>query len=98
MAQNNPDMAVRGVKSDIDKSLVKFAEKYNLPTAGGRQQIVDELVNVKQLSAEDKAVLQDIFKMFQKASTVVANSSDTVSWLINNGPRIARALELKLSA
>lgn len=98
MAQDNPDMAVRGVKSDIDKGLVKIAEKYNLPTSGGRQQIVDSLVNAKQLSAEDKAVLRDIFKMYQKASTVVAKSSETVSWLINNGPRIARALELKLLA
>jgi hypothetical protein len=56
------------------------------------------LVNAKQLSPEDKAVLQDIFKMYQKASSVVAKSSDTVSWLINNGPRIARALELRVLA
>ncbi len=96
VANEDPKLALAGLRIEIEKRLNDIAEKHqlNIPMRGIRQILV-VLANNKLLSIEERSVLDDLIGLLNSAVHAKDVDVNAALWALDVGPRILRSLDKK---
>ncbi len=94
VAEQDPNLALAGLRIEIEKRLVALAEKRGIEVRGrGLGQLLRLLSERNALSQQERSVLADLAGLLNSAvhgATVDRRGAD---WAIEVGPRLLRALD-----
>jgi hypothetical protein len=97
LANVNQQMALVGLRIEIEKRLRELAKKYSLSMKYlGVNQLIDELSDKNIIESKEKAVFKDMIVTLNHAAHGVEYDPRTAEWIIQNGPEILKSLDLKL--
>ncbi len=97
VANEDPKLALAGLRIEIEKRLNDIAEKHqlNIPMRGIKQILV-VLANNKLLSIEERSVLDDLIGLLNSAVHAKDVDVNAALWALDVGPRILRSLDKKI--
>jgi len=98
VAEQDPNLALAGLRIEIEKRLVQLAESRGLR---GRRAGVRELLEVlsqnEVLSIQERGVLADLIVLLNSAVHGAEVDQRAAKWAIDVGPRILKAVDEKIT-
>lgn len=98
LAESDPNLALAGLRIEIEKRLSKLAELKGLDV--GRKGVgilLRNLADKQIISASEQSVLADMVGLLNSAVHGAKVDSNTADWAINIGPRLLSALDARIS-
>jgi hypothetical protein len=97
-AQEDPNLALAGLRIEIEKRLVALAEKKGIEVRGrGLGQLLRILSQNQVLNEQARSALADMTGLLNSAVHGAAVDSQTAMWAIKIGPRILQGLDEMLA-
>lgn len=94
VADDDPNLALAGLRIEIENRLRELAESKGLSSARkGAGLLLRELVDKRVITGKQRAVLEDIMGLLNKAVHGAEVDSGSADWAIDIGPRILKNLE-----
>lgn len=94
IAAEDPNLALAGLRIEIEKRLVALAEKNGVEVRSrGLSQLLRVLGERKILGQEERSVLADLTGLLNSAVHGASVDRRTADWAIEVGPRLLRALD-----
>ncbi|MBU2730211.1 hypothetical protein [Acidithiobacillus caldus] len=99
IATRDPNLALAGLRIEIEKRLSSLAEMYGLKSsrAMGVGQALRALARAKILTAEERSVLSDMVNILNAAVHGAEVDSRASAWAIDVGPRLLTSLDERIS-
>ena len=98
VAEGDPNLALAGLRIEIEKRLRKLAESRNLDIKKtGIGNLLNMLGNTKALNQEERSVLADLLDMLNSAVHGAAVDHRAAAWAIDVGPLLLKNLDDKTS-
>ena len=100
ISRNDPNLALAGLRIEIEKRLVQLAESYGVNTnrRTGAGQLLTQLRETQGISIQEWGVLSDLIGTLNRAAHGAEVSPDAADWAMDVGPRILQSLDDKLKA
>jgi hypothetical protein len=93
----DPNLALAGLRIEIEKRLSALAEKADIPVRpGGVGQLLRALDRKELLSHEERAALADMIGLLNAAVHGAVVDPRASEWALDVGPRILASLDTKL--
>jgi len=99
VASIDPNLALAGLRIEIEKSLIQICERHNIPT--GRQgvgQLMRILAERQIISREENAALLDMVATLNRAAHGHGYDERIGNWAIDFGPKLLENLNEKINA
>ena len=99
VASIDPNLALAGLRIEIEKSLIQICERHNIPT--GRQgvgQLMRILAERQIISREENAALLDMVTTLNRAAHGHGYDERIGNWAIDFGPKLLENLNEKINA
>ncbi|MDB5032195.1 lysozyme inhibitor LprI family protein [Mucilaginibacter sp.] len=96
IAPINQELALVGLRIEVEKRLRKLAEKYDLKIQLGNHRMIEQLGEKQVLSAEERAVFRRMLDTLNHAAHGIAYDPRNVDWIMETGPQILAGLDAKL--
>ena len=97
IADNDPNLALAGLRIEIEKRLQILAESNSVPVRKqGISSLMRELMKQKVLSQEEYSVLSDMVGMLNSAVHGAVVDKRAVDWAIETGSRLLKSLDDKV--
>jgi len=94
VAEQDPNLALAGLRIEIEKRLVTLAEKHGIDVRGrGIGQLLRVLSERQILGHQERSVLADLTGLMNSAVHGATVDRKTSDWAIEIGPRLLRALD-----
>lgn len=94
LAEEDPKLALAGLRIELEKSLRNIAESKGIPSERkGFGQLLTDLSQKGFLKDEEKSALSDLVSSLNKAVHGFAVDNNTAQWAMDFGPRILEGLE-----
>ena len=96
IADQDPNLALTGLRIEIEKRLRTLAEKYGLPRNRSLARLIADLQERAILSAEACGGLRDLIALGNQAAHGVEVAPDVAYSAVEYGPRVLQVLDAKL--
>jgi uncharacterized protein YecT (DUF1311 family) len=96
VAPINQELALVGLRIEVEKRLRKLAEKYELKTKQGNHGMIEQLGEKQILSPEEMSVFRRMLDTLNHAAHGLAYDPRNVDWIMETGPQILAGLDAKL--
>jgi hypothetical protein len=94
IAEQDPNLALAGLRIEIEKRLLKLAERRNIEVRNqGVGQLLRLLSQRQVLTSEASAILADMTGLLNSAVHGARVEPQAAEWALNVGPRILKALD-----
>lgn len=94
MAEQDPNLALAGLRIEIEKRLEALAEAKGVAAARlGVGGLLRELARQNALSEEERSVLADMVALLNQAVHGATVDSRAADWALQVGPRLLRSLQ-----
>jgi len=94
IAQEDPNLALAGLRIEIEKRLVALAEKHGLPVrARGLGQLLRQLTDKGVIDPHERSILSDLTGLMNAAVHGASVDQNAAHWAMDVGPRLLRALD-----
>lgn len=94
VADEDPNLALAGLRIEIEKRLAKLAEKHGIETSGrGLGQLLRVLAERQVLDNQARSVLADMTGLLNSAVHGATVDPRATDWAISVGPRLLKALD-----
>ncbi len=98
IGDSDPNLALAGLRIEIEKRLKQLAEKNNLGTKmQGVGRLLQMLSDRELIGYEEKSVLLDMTGLLNSAVHGAKIDRQSYSWAMEYGPRIVKALDERIS-
>jgi hypothetical protein len=99
VAAQDPNLALAGLRIEIEKRLSVLATAYGLDAGRpmGIGQLLRALTKADVLTAEERAVLADMTNMLNSAVHGADVGQDAAQWAIGVGPRLLTSLDERIA-
>ena len=99
VADRDPNLALAGLRIELEKRLVELCSKHGIGTAmQGMGRLLRELAKIGVLNADEEAVLADLVQMLNAAVHGAEVDPRATEWAMDVGPQLIEAFEEKLRA
>lgn len=99
VVSHDPNLALAGLRIEIEKRLSVLAERNDIQVrAGGIGHLLRALDQVQILSREERAALADILGLLNSAVHGAEVDPRAVEWAMDFGPRLLASLDAKIAA
>ena len=96
--QSDPNLALAGLRIEIEKRLKQLAEKNNIGTSmQGVGRLLQMLSDKELIGYEEKSVLLDMIGMLNSAVHGARIDRKSYAWAMEYGPRILKTLDIRLA-
>jgi len=89
----DPNLALAGLRIEIERRLVALAKKHGIPAQGGLGQLLRLLSQAGVLGNEERAVLADLVGLLNSAVHGAEVDKEAAFWAITVGTRLLGALD-----
>lgn len=97
VSRNDPNLALSGLRIEIESRLKELAEKRNIKTHGlGVNNLTRSLEKTEVLSHEEASAIRDLLPLLNQASHGARVEDSAFEWAMDFGPRVLGALEDRL--
>jgi hypothetical protein len=94
VAETDPNLALAGLRIEIEKRLITLAEKRGIEIRGrGIGQLLQLLTKQQALDTEARSVLADLTGLLNSAVHGASVDPRATEWAFDVGPRILKALD-----
>jgi len=98
VAESDPNLALAGLRIEIEKRLVLLAEANDIgPGNRGLGYLLRELNQRSILSAEERSVLADLISQLNSAVHGASVTKESLDWALEVGPKLLLSLEERIS-
>ena len=99
VASIDPNLALAGLRIEIEKSLIQICERYNIPTGKlGIGHLMRILVDKQIINQEENAALLDMVATLNRAAHGHGYDERIGDWAIEFGPKLLESLNEKINA
>ena len=99
VAQRDPNLALAGLRIELEKRLVRLAEANDIGTAmQGMGRLLSELARRGILSEDEESVLSDLVHLLNAAVHGASVDPRATEWAMDVGPLLIQSFEEKLAA
>lgn len=96
IAAEDPNLALAGLRIEIEKELVALATRHGIAvTRGSVLMLAKELTSIQVLGAGAYLALADIIHLLNKAVHGAKVEPESVSWALSSGSQILQSLRIK---
>lgn len=97
IAQDDPNLALAGLRIEIEKRLKKLAEQNNVDTKmQSMARILDVLSKKQLITSQEKSVISDMIGLLNSAVHGAIVDEHAAEWAINIGPRFLKSFDDRL--
>ncbi|KAF0144346.1 MAG: hypothetical protein FD156_1897 [Nitrospirae bacterium] len=97
VAEFNPNLALTGLRIEIEKSLRKLAAENNInPSRKGLRALMNELSKGQLLTSRERSTLEDMITALNEAAHGERFDPRVANWVIEIGPKILASLDGKI--
>lgn len=97
VAARDPNLALAGLRIELEKRLVQLAEKHGIGTSmQGLRRLLRELSSRGILGDDESSVLDDLTHLLNSAVHGASVDSRATDWAMDVGPQLIQAIEEKL--
>lgn len=94
IADLDPNLALAGLRIEIEKRLTELAEKHGIGTRmQGLGRMMKELAKKQVLTSEQSFVLADMIELLNKAVHGASVDERATQWAMDIGPRLLESLD-----
>src|SRR5262249_16935481 len=94
IAQEDPNLALAGLRIEIEKRLVSLAEKHGLQVRGrGLGQLLRQLTEKGVIDPHERSILEDLTGLMNAAVHGATVDQNATEWAMDVGPRLLQALD-----
>jgi hypothetical protein len=98
VADEDPNLALAGLRIEIERRLVQLAEKNGIDRAGrGAGSLLRLLAERNLITYEQQSVLSDLLGMLNQAVHGAVVTIGTANWAMQIGPQLLRTLDERIS-
>jgi len=98
IAQDDPNLALAGLRIEIEKRLKRLAEQNNIGTRmQGMARVLDMLSKKGLITFQEKSVISDMIVQLNSAVHGAKVDEHAAEWAIDIGPRILKSLDDRLT-
>ena len=98
VAQRDPNLALAGLRIELEKRLVRLAEAHDVGTAmQGMGRLLGELARRGILSEDEESVLSDLVHLLNAAVHGASVDPRATQWAMDVGPQLIQSFEEKLA-
>jgi len=99
VANTDPNLALAGLRIEIEKRLVKLAESRDLKVGrSGLGKLLRDLNGRQLINGKERAVLSDLSSMLNSAVHGAEVDQRAAEWAMDIGPQILAALDKRISS
>jgi len=99
VANTDPNLALAGLRIEIEKRLVKFAESRDLKVGrSGLSKLLRDLNGRQLINGTERSVLSDLSSMLNSAVHGAEVDQRAAEWAMDIGPQILAALDKRISS
>jgi hypothetical protein len=99
VAQRDPNLALAGLRIELEKRLVRLAEAHDVGTAmQGMGRLLGELARRGILSEDEESVLSDLVHLLNAAVHGASVDPRATEWAMDVGPQLIQSFEEKLAS
>jgi hypothetical protein len=99
LADEDPNLALAGLRIEIEKRLVALAEKHGIEVRGrGVGQLLRLLSDRSILGHQERSILSDLTGLLNSAVHGATVDRKTAEWAMEIGPRLLHALDDRVAA
>ncbi len=96
IAEEDPNLALAGLRIEIEKELVALASRHGIiVTRGSVLMLAKELTQIQVLGTGAYLALADIIHLLNKAVHGAKVERESVSWALSSGSQILQSLRIK---
>jgi hypothetical protein len=96
IAAEDPNLALAGLRIEIEKELVALATRHGIAVSRGSVlMLAKELTQIQVLGAGAYLALADIIQLLNKAVHGAKVEPESVSWALSSGSQILQSLRIK---
>lgn len=97
VADTDPNLALAGLRIEIEKRLVQLAELFDIGTKKqGVGRLMYELTKTEALTNEERSVLSDLVGLLNAAVHGEKWNDSAARWALETGPRLLKSLDERL--
>jgi hypothetical protein len=94
IASADPNLALAGLRIELEKRLIKLAESRALkPDRKSLNSLLSELNQHQMINGAERALISDLTALLNSAVHGADVDSDAAGWALNIGPQILKALD-----
>ncbi|HSS26980.1 MAG TPA: hypothetical protein VLL50_03445 [Usitatibacter sp.] len=98
VAQRDPNLALAGLRIELEKRLVRLAEAHDVGTTmQGMGRLLGELARRGILSEDEESVLSDLVHLLNAAVHGASVDPRATEWAMDVGPQLIQSFEEKLA-
>jgi len=99
LADEDPNLALAGLRIEIEKRLVALAEKHGIEVRGrGLGQLLRLLSDRSILGQQERSILSDLTGLLNSAVHGASVDQKTAEWAMEIGPRLLHPLDERVAA
>jgi hypothetical protein len=99
LADEDPNLALAGLRIEIEKRLVALAERHGIEVRGrGLGQLLRLLSDRSILGHQERSILSDLTGLLNSAVHGASVDRKTAEWAMDIGPRLLHALDERVAA
>jgi hypothetical protein len=97
IVEKDPQLALLGLRSEIEQRLIKLAEKRGLDVDGrGLGKMLQVLYAARVFASGEWSVITDMIGSLNNAAHNKDIRSETIEWALDVGPRLLKTLDAKI--
>jgi hypothetical protein len=99
VASADPNLALAGLRIEIEKRLVRLAESRGLAvTRRGLNELLRELNGRELIGGDERALLSDLSRVLNSAVHGAVVDQAATEWALSIGPQILKALDERIAS
>lgn len=98
ISERDPNLALAGLRIEIEKRLNWIAEANGIPQTGGAGSLIPQFESSGLLTKEEASALKDLIGLLNSAVHGAIVDQSAVVWALDIGPGLLRVLEEKSGA
>jgi len=98
VAESDPNLALAGLRIEIEKRLILLAEAYDIKIYNrGLGALLRELAHRSILSVEERSILSDLISQLNSAVHGAIVTKHSCDWALDVGPKLLEALDERIA-
>lgn len=94
VAKEDSNLALAGLRIEIEKRLVRLAESRDVPVRSrGLGSLLRDLTQAQVLSGDERSILLDLTGLLNSAVHGAHVEPEAAGWALETGPRVLKALD-----
>jgi hypothetical protein len=93
ISEQDPNLALAGLRIEIEKRLSTLASVYKINNAKGVRPLLNALTENEVLTNEERSILSDMVNMLNAAVHGAIVDKQAAQWAISTGPRLLISLD-----